>query len=298
MSIVLVSHDLEFCASYTDRAGLFFDGNIVAVQQTREFFAGNHFYTTAANRMARHIFPEAVTAEEVVELFAVSKEGLVHSASALPQEEGKKEESVLWAGRMEKKEDGYRKDGLSNQPRNHEKKYRMNARKLVVLAALTAIAVAGRAAFFMVPSIKPMAAVAILAGISLGAESGFLVGALSMLASNMFFGQGPWTLWQMLAMGLIGLFAGALAKAGNRMEQKLWMCLYGFWAVLLFYGGIMNPASLLMVYHKITAQMLLAIYLSGLPLDMVHAVSTVVFLAVAGKPVLEKLERVKNRYGI
>ena len=67
VTVFMISHDIEFCASYADRCGLFFDGNIVACGTPGEFFAGNNFYTTAANRMARRYFPMAVTGEDVVE---------------------------------------------------------------------------------------------------------------------------------------------------------------------------------------------------------------------------------------
>lgn len=67
VTILMVSHDVEFCASYADTCALFFDGNIVAAEKTKEFFAGNSFYTTAASRMARHLFPEAVTVKDVIE---------------------------------------------------------------------------------------------------------------------------------------------------------------------------------------------------------------------------------------
>lgn len=67
ITIVMVSHDVEFCAMYADRCGMFFDGNVAAVRETREFFKGNTFYTTAANRMARHLFPDVITVKEVVE---------------------------------------------------------------------------------------------------------------------------------------------------------------------------------------------------------------------------------------
>lgn len=68
MTILMVSHDIEFCAAYADRCAMFFDGNIVTACPARQFFTGNSFYTTAANRMARHVFPEAVTVKDVIEL--------------------------------------------------------------------------------------------------------------------------------------------------------------------------------------------------------------------------------------
>lgn len=67
VTIVMVSHDIEFCASYADRCALFFDGGIVTEQPSKQFFIGNSFYTTAANRMARHLFPDAVTVKDVIE---------------------------------------------------------------------------------------------------------------------------------------------------------------------------------------------------------------------------------------
>ena len=66
-AVVLVSHDIEFCAAYADRAALLFDGQILSEGRTRAFFAGNHFYTTAANRMARPWLPDAILCREVIE---------------------------------------------------------------------------------------------------------------------------------------------------------------------------------------------------------------------------------------
>lgn len=67
VTIIMVSHDVEFCAQYADRCGLFFEGNIVAQNTPRAFFAGNSFYTTSANRMSRHVFENAVTVKDVIE---------------------------------------------------------------------------------------------------------------------------------------------------------------------------------------------------------------------------------------
>ena len=172
------------------------------------------------------------------------------------------------------------------------------ARELLTIAVLVAIAVAGRAAFFMVPSFKPVIAVTIISAVSFGAESGFLVGALSMLASNMFFGQGPWTPWQMFAAGIIGFLAGILFQKGWLKARRISLCIYGFLATVFIYGGLMNPASLVMMSYSITWKNLLAIYMSGLPVDLVHASATVLFLWLASKPMIEKLERIKVKYGM
>ena len=172
------------------------------------------------------------------------------------------------------------------------------ARELLTIAVLVAIAFAGRAAFFMVPSFKPVVAVTIISAVCFGAESGFLVGALSMLSSNMLFGQGPWTPWQMFAAGIIGFLAGILFQKGWLKARKISLCIYGFLATVFIYGGIMNPASLVMTSYAITKRNLLAIYMSGLPVDLVHASATVIFLWVASKPMIEKLERIKVKYGM
>lgn len=68
VTIIMVSHDIEFCAKYGDICAMVFDGSIVSSNETQKFFAGNSFYTTAANRMVRHICPEAITIEDVIEL--------------------------------------------------------------------------------------------------------------------------------------------------------------------------------------------------------------------------------------
>ena len=138
----------------------------------------------------------------------------------------------------------------------------------------------------------------ILSGVSFGGEAGFLVGSLTMLVSNMFMGQGPWTPWQMFAFGMIGFLAGILYQKGILKARKAELCIYGFLSVFLIYGGIMNPASILMSYGYITKSNLLAYYISGAPVDLVHAISTVIFLWLLSRPLLEKLERIKVKYGL
>lgn len=77
VTILMISHDVEFCAQYADRTGLFFQGNVVTSEESKRFFAGNNFYTTAANRMARNYFPNAVTVEDVVKAINQTEEEAV-----------------------------------------------------------------------------------------------------------------------------------------------------------------------------------------------------------------------------
>ena len=69
-----MSHDVEFCARYADFVSMFFDGQILTTESPRRFFGGNSFYTTAANRMSRHVFSMAVTGEDVIELYQRNRE--------------------------------------------------------------------------------------------------------------------------------------------------------------------------------------------------------------------------------
>ena len=172
------------------------------------------------------------------------------------------------------------------------------AREIMVISVLAAIGVAGRAAFFMVPSFKPVAAIVILTGVSFGGEAGFLVGCLIMMLSNMLMGQGPWTPWQMFAFGMIGFLAGILYQKGIMKARKIDLCIFGFLSVVLIYGGIMNPASALMAYGYVTWESLIAFYISGIPVDLAHAISTVIFMWFLSRPLLEKLERIKKKYGL
>jgi uncharacterized membrane protein len=177
-------------------------------------------------------------------------------------------------------------------------KRKLQARELVIIAVLCAIGVAGRGAFFMLPQFKPVIAIVIIAGVALGWERGFLIGALTMFVSNMFFGQGPWTPWQMFAFGLIGFISGIVFKKGRLSRRPVVMAVFGGFAALVVYGGIMNPANVLMYQSHPAWGMFVAAYITGLPFDLVHAVATVVFLLLLSKVMLEKLDRVKTKYGV
>ncbi|GAA0377705.1 ECF transporter S component [Bacillus horti] len=172
------------------------------------------------------------------------------------------------------------------------------ARELIVIAVLSAIAVAGRAAFFMLPQFKPVVAIVIIAGVSLGAEAGFLVGVLTGFVSNFFFGQGPWTPWQMFCFGIIGFIAGLLFKKGKLNRTKLSLCVYGGLATFFIYGGIINIGSLMMFTAEFSFEALVATYISAIGFDLIHAVATVFFLYILSQTMLEKLDRIKVKYGL
>lgn len=168
--------------------------------------------------------------------------------------------------------------------------------EIVLLSVMTALAVAGRAAFYWLPEFKPVCAIVILTAVAFNAEAGFVVGACAGLVSNFFFGQGPWTPWQMAAFGLVGYFAGLVFYGRN--VKKLPLLLYGFFSVLLLYGGIVDTSGPLTYSQSVTWGTLLATYASGFGFNLIHASATVIFLLLLYEPVLSRLERIKIKYGI
>ena len=173
------------------------------------------------------------------------------------------------------------------------------AQELVLLAVLCAVAVVGRMAFAAVPFFKPAAAIVILTGIAFGGQAGCLCGAASMLVSNFFFGQGAWTPWQMLAFGVAGLLAGVCFRSGRLPRTRLTLTLFGALCVLLPVGLILDTSSLfLMTSDPLTVDSALAIYLAGVSANVIDAAATAFFLFLIGPVVLEKLERVKVKYGL
>ncbi len=172
------------------------------------------------------------------------------------------------------------------------------ARELVIIAVLCAIGTVGRAAFFMLPIFTPVLALVIIAGVGMGGETGFLVGSMTMVASNVLFGQGPWTPFQMFSAGIIGFLAGVLFRKGLLRRSRISLCIFGAITAVVIYGGLMNPFAALSYSQTLNWKLLLTYYVSGFPVDLVHAAATVFFLWLAAEPMLEKLDRIKVKYGL
>lgn len=177
-------------------------------------------------------------------------------------------------------------------------KRKPKAREVVLISALCALAVASREAFFMLPQFKPVVAIVIVSSVCFGGEVGFLIGAVSGFVSNFFFGQGPWTPWQMFSFGIIGFIAGVLCDRGFLAKNKLSLLIFGFLTTFFVYGGIMNCSTAVMSNSKISLKMLAAVYAAGVPFDLIHALSTAFFVWFIAEPMIEKLERIKIKYGL
>lgn len=167
-------------------------------------------------------------------------------------------------------------------------------RYVVLVAILTAFSVAGRFLFAPIPFFKPVSAIVIITGISLGSNAGFVVGAMSAVVSNFYFGQGLWTPFQMLAWGLIGFIAGLLAKYLN---GKVALSIFGVFSGA-FYSVIMDMWSTIFLDGNINLNRLSAFLVTSLPVTACYMISNVVFLILIGKPLIETLERVTKKYGI
>lgn len=173
------------------------------------------------------------------------------------------------------------------------------AREIVTLAVMCAIAVASRAAFIMIPHFKPLVGIVMITGMAFGPEAGFLTGALSGFISNFLFGQGPWTPWQMFAFGIGGFLAGILAKAGIiNGEKKVPAAIFGGITVLCIVGPLLDVCSLFTMSSAITKESAAAIFLSGLPVNAIHALATFLTLFFLSRPITEKLDRIKIKYGM
>lgn len=171
----------------------------------------------------------------------------------------------------------------------------VGTRRLIVIAVMTALSVVGRFIFAPIPGFKPITAMVVITAVYLGGESGFLVGALSAVISNFYFGQGPWTPFQMFAWGMIGLLAGFLQKPLKK--SKLALSLYGVFAGAA-YSCIMDVWTVLWYDNAFHWELYLGALATALPFIISYALSNVVFLLLLGKPFGEKLERVKIKYGV
>ncbi len=170
-------------------------------------------------------------------------------------------------------------------------KKKTGSRRLVLVSAMTALCIVGR----FIPFFKPITALTIITAVYLGAESGFLVGSLSALLSNFYFGQGPWTAFQMLAWGMIGLAAGYLARPLKKSRPLL--LIYGALSGILF-SLIMDLWSVMWYAGELNLTLYKAGLITALPHTALYTVSNLIFLWFLARPFGEKLERVKIKYGV
>lgn len=173
---------------------------------------------------------------------------------------------------------------------------RHKARDLMPIIVMTALTVAARLIFAPIPGVRPVTALIIITGLCFGREEGFITGALSMLVSNIFFGQGPWTLWQMYGMGLMGYLSGAMASRGL-LNNRLAIAAFGF-AMPLLYGFILDTWTYMGFVAGMNSSSMFATYAAGFVVNITSSISTVVFLMPIAISWPKMFGRIKEKYEI
>jgi energy-coupling factor transport system substrate-specific component len=164
---------------------------------------------------------------------------------------------------------------------------------VALVAALAALAVCGRIAFAAFPNVKPTTDIVIFAGYALGPAPGFAVGALTGLVSNVWFGQGPWTPWQMAAWGLCGVGGAALALGGRRLGRLPLAAACGLAGIA--YGVLLN-FSLMTYGGELSLRRFGALETQAIPFDVAHTVGNVAFALIAGPAMVRMLTRFRERF--
>lgn len=171
---------------------------------------------------------------------------------------------------------------------------KINITIVLPVAVMTAFASAGRILFAPIPDFKPTTAIIILAGISFGPTGGFLTGIFTALCSNFFFGQGIWTLWQMVTWGIIGFLAGLLTKC-KFLDNLSKVVAFGLFSGFL-YGIIINTFNAVVYVRPLNFAAVFASFMSAFIFDFVHSISTGLFLFILYSQWLRKLDRIKKKY--
>lgn len=173
-------------------------------------------------------------------------------------------------------------------------KRRTGVRRLTLISVMTALSIVSRFIFAALPAFKPMSAIVILTGVYLGPEAGFLCGALSAFLSNFYFGQGPWTPFQMAALGIIGFLAALLFSKKRNLPL---LCLYGLLSGV-FYSCFLDTWTMLWTYGTINGEGYLAALAAAIPYTILYSVSNVVFLLLLDPPFGKRLGRIITKYRI
>lgn len=170
-----------------------------------------------------------------------------------------------------------------------------DAKTLILIAVMIALSVVGRFIFAPLPGFKPVTAMTVLTAMYFGSDAGFMTGALTAVISNFYFGQGPWTPFQMFSWGIIGLIAGIFAE--KLKKSKVFLSIFGALSGIL-YSLLMDIWTVLWADGYFNFARYLAALVSSLQFTVIYAVSNVIFLLLLSKPTGKILQRVKTKYGI
>jgi energy-coupling factor transport system substrate-specific component len=165
---------------------------------------------------------------------------------------------------------------------------------VALVAALSALAIAGRIAFAAFPNVKPTTDIVIFAGYALGGAPGFAVGALAALVSNLWFGQGPWTPWQMAGWGMCGVLGAALALGSRNVGRLTLAATCGLAGIA--YGALLNFSLMATYGGELSLERFGVLEGRAVPFDAAHAIGNVAFALIAGPAMVRMLGRFRERF--
>ncbi|HEY8810584.1 MAG TPA: prenyltransferase/squalene oxidase repeat-containing protein [Solirubrobacterales bacterium] len=171
---------------------------------------------------------------------------------------------------------------------------RPTSQVVALVAALAALAVAGRLAFAALPNVKPTTDIVIFAGYALGPAPGFAVGGLAALVSNFWFGQGPWTPWQMAGWGMCGILGAGLAVVRPRAGRLTLAVVCALAGVA--YGALLNFSLMATYGGDLSVKHFLALEARAVPFDAAHAIGNAALALVAGPAMIRMLVRFRERF--
>lgn len=175
---------------------------------------------------------------------------------------------------------------------------RVKVRELVIVSVMAAIAVASRAAFYMLPTVKPLCAIAIITGLYLGEETGFMVGVLSMFLSNFLFGQGAWTPYQIFGMGFAVFVADVILRRFHLQEKRIAVAVVGGLCCFMLYGICADSCAVFAIAPTLEWKSVSSVLLTGIPFNLSHGAVTAIVLFFLNRPIGEKLERMCVKYDL
>lgn len=168
------------------------------------------------------------------------------------------------------------------------------AQVVALVAALAALAIAGRIAFAAFPNVKPTTDIVVFSGYALGGAPGFAVGALAALVSNFWFGQGPWTPWQMAGWGMCGMLGAALALGTRNAGRLTLAATCGFAG--LAYGALLNFSLMATYGGELSWERFWVLEVRAIPFDAAHVLGNVAFALLAGPALVRMLVRFRQRF--
>jgi uncharacterized membrane protein len=169
-------------------------------------------------------------------------------------------------------------------------------REIVMIAVMIALSVCSRFIFAALPHFKPVTAVVIITGMYFGADAGFVTGALTAVISNFYYGQGPWTPFQMAVWGLIGFTAGVI-NSKKLLKNRAVLIVFSALSGVVF-SLLMDIWTTLSVEKAFSLSRYIVYVSTSLPIMAQYVVSNVIFILLLEKPIGKKLERIKTKYGM